>query len=184
MKKILLKIKGNQLHFSLRKRLNTDQKNLINTNVISENELVFSDEYIVQNKLLVHNFIKELVNDYNINTIVIKEFEIAPLVLYTSANIKNIESLFLLEESILTYKIANYIIKQNFIKYVSLYNIPTYLLEMLDKEKIKVESRNEMLFLSNFMTNNNLNTFSSLYSIPNPCLRISVYENSGCMKQI
>ena len=48
------------------------------------------------------------------------------------------------------------IIKTNTIKYVSLYNIPTYLLEMLDKEKITVDSRNEMLFLSNFMKENNL----------------------------
>ena len=163
MKKILIQIKDNKLHFSLKKRLNTEQKSLINTNVISENELVFSDEYIVQNKILVHNFIKELIIDYNINTIVIKEFEIAPMVLYISSNIKNITSLYLLEESILTYQIANRIIKHNAIKYVSLYNIPTYLLEMLDKEKITVDSRNEMLFLSDFMSKNNLDTFSSLY---------------------
>lgn len=163
MKKILLQIKDNKLHFSLKKRLNTEQKNLINTNVISENELVFSDEYIIQNKLLVHNFIKELVNDYNINTIVIKEFEIAPLVLLVTTNIPSITTLFLLEESILTYNIANRIIKSNSINYVSLYNIPTYLLEMLDKEKITVDSRNEMLFLSDFMRVNNLDTFSSIY---------------------
>ena len=113
MKKILLQIKNNKLHFSIKKRLNSEQKNLINTNVISENELVFSDDYIVQNKIIVHNFIKELVNDYNINTIVIKEFEITPLVLLIASNISNITTLYLLEESILTYQIANRIIKSN-----------------------------------------------------------------------
>ena len=163
MIKILLQIKDNKLFFSIKKRLNTEQKSLINTNVISQNELVFSDEYIVQNIKIVHNFLKELINDYQINTLVIKESEIAPLVLHISSNIPIIKSLYLLEESILNYRICEKIIKSNNIKYVSLYNIPTYLLEMLDKENITVDSRNEMLFLSNFMKDNNLDKFSSLY---------------------
>lgn len=163
MIKILLQIKDNKLFFSIKKRLNTEQKNLINTNVISQNELVFSDEYIIQNIKIVHNFLKELIKDYNVDTIVIKEYEIAPLVLHISSNISNLKSLYLLEESILNYRICEKIVKANTIKYVSLYNIPTYLLEMLDKEKIIVDSRNEMLFLSNFMKENKLNKFSSLY---------------------
>lgn len=163
MKKILLQINDNKLFFSIKKRLNTEQKNLINTNVISQNELVFSDEYIKQNIKLVHSFLKELVNDYNINTLVIKEFDIAPLILHVASNIAKIQSLYLLEESIINYRICEKIIKTNTIKYVSLYNIPTYLLELLDKEKISVDSRNEMLFLSNFMKDNNLDKFSSLY---------------------
>ncbi len=163
MIKVFLQIKENKLFFSIRKRLNTEQKNLINTNVISQNELVFSDEYIKKNAKLVHNFLKELVSDYKIDTIVIKEMEIAPLILHVCTNIQKIINLHLLEESIITYKVCEKIIKQNTIKYVSLYNIPTFLLEMLDKEKIIVESRNEILFLSNFMKINNLDTFSSLY---------------------
>ena len=163
MKKILLQIKDNKLYFLLKKRLNTEQKNLINTNVISQNELVFSDEYILQNKNIVHHFINELIEDYNINIIVIKEFEIASLILQVTTNINKINTLYLLEESILTYKIASLIINSNNIKNVYLYNIPSYLLEMLDKKNIKVDSKNEMLFLSDFMKKNELETFSSLY---------------------
>ena len=163
MIKIIIQIKENKLFFSIKKRLNTDQKNLINTNVISQNELVFSDEYISQNAKIIHNFLKELISDYNIDTLVIKEFEIAPLVLHVSSNISNIKSLYLLQESILNYRICEKIIKTRTIKYVSLYNIPTYLLEMLDKENITVDSRNEMFFLSNFMKDNKLEKFSSLY---------------------
>ena len=77
MKKILLQIKNNKLFFSIKRRLNTEQKNLINTNVISQNELVFSDEYIEANIKIVHNFIKELINDYDIDTIVIRECPIS-----------------------------------------------------------------------------------------------------------
>ena len=163
MMKILIQIKDNKLFFSIRKRLNTEQKSLINTNVISQNELVFSDEYIAQNMKLVHTFIKELVNDYNTNTLVIKELEIAPLVIHISSNISLLKNLIIQEESIINYKTCEKIIKSKNIKNVYIYNIPTYLLEMLDKENIKVESRNEMLFLSNFMKDNNLDKFSSLY---------------------
>ena len=60
MIKILLQIKDNKLYFSKKIRLNSEQKSLINTNVISQNELVFSDEYIINNIKLVHNFVKEL----------------------------------------------------------------------------------------------------------------------------
>jgi len=163
MIKILIQLKDNKLFFQIRRRLNTEQKNLINTNIISENELVFSDEYIIQNMKLVHTFLKELINNNNINTIVIKESSIAPLIIHITTNIHNIKSLYLLEESILTYKICEKIIKNKCIKYVSLYNLPTFLLEMLDKENITVDSRNEILFLSNFMKENKLDTFSSLY---------------------
>ncbi len=163
MIKILFQIKDNRLYIQKRKRLNADQKSLINTNVISENELVFSDEYIKQNVKIIHNFVKELINNYNIDTLIIKELEIAPLILHVSSNITNLKNLYLLEESIINYKVCEKIIKTNSIKYVSLYNIPTFLLEMLDREKIIVESRSEILFLSNFMKDNNLDNFSSLY---------------------
>jgi len=163
MTKILIQIKENKLYFQIRKRLNTEQKNLINTNIISHDELVFSDEYIVQNIKLFHTFIKELINNNNLDTIIIKESSIAPLILHVISNISKIKALYLLEESILNYKTCIKIIKTNTIKYVSLYNLPTYLLEMLDKENITVDSRNEILFLSNFMKINKLDKFSSLY---------------------
>ena len=136
MIKILIQLKDNKLFFQIRKRLNTDQKNLINTNIISQNELVFSDEYILNNLKLVNTFLKELINNNNINTLVIKESSIAPLILHVTSNISNIKALYLLEETILNYKICEKIIKNNSIKYVSLYNLPTYLLVMLDKKLI------------------------------------------------
>ena len=49
MIKVLFQIKSNKLIVQEKKRLKQEQKTLINTNVISQNELVFSDEYIIQN---------------------------------------------------------------------------------------------------------------------------------------
>ncbi len=163
MIKILFQIKDNKLYVQEKKRLKNDQKNLINTNVISQNELIFSDEYILKNKSLLQNFLQELINTYNINTMVIKESEIASLILNVTTNINRLTNLILLEESILSYKIYESIIKTNTIKYVSLYNLPTFLLELFDKAKIKIDSRNEILFSSNFMKENDMTNFSNLY---------------------
>ena len=163
MIKILFQIKENKLFVQEKRRLNTDQKNLINTNVISQNELVFSDDYITKNLKLIHEFVKEIVNNYNLNTLIIKEFKIAPLILKVITNIDNLKILYLLEESILNYEICESIIKTNTVKYVSLYNLPSFLLEMFDKEKITIDSRNEILFSSDFMKENHLENFSSIY---------------------
>lgn len=163
MIKILIQLKDNKLFFQIKRKLNNNQKSLINTNIISESELVFSDEYMVSNINLVNTFLKELINNNNIDTIVIRENKIATLVLKVIENIPQIKTLYLLEETIITYKICKSIIKTNVIKEVSLYSLPIFLLEMFDKENIKVNSRNEILFLSKFMKNNNLDTFSSIY---------------------
>lgn len=163
MNKLLFQIKDNKLSVQVKKRLNTDQKNIINTNVISQNELLFSDEYIAQNIKIMHSFIKELVNNYNLDTLIIKEYYIAPLILDVITGITRLKTLQLLEESILNYKICEKIIKTNCIKCISVYNIPTFLLEMLDKENIVVSSRNEILFSSKFMAYNNLDNYSAIY---------------------
>ncbi len=163
MSKILFQIKNNKLLVEERKRVKTQEKMLINTNIISRDELLFSEEYINENKILIHNFIKEIVINYHIDTLVIKEFNIIPLVLNITQNIKDIKNLYLLEEGIVNYNICKTIIDSNNIKYVSLYNIPTFLIELLDKEGIIVDSRSEILFNSNFMKDNMLENFSSLY---------------------
>ncbi len=163
MNKLLFQINENKLLVQCKKRLKTDQKSIINTNVISQNELLFSEEYVASNIKIMHSFLKEIINDYNINTLVIKESSIAPLILDVIKNINKIVNLHLLEETLLNYKICEKIINANNIKYVSVYNIPTFLLEMLDKENIVVSSRNEILFSSNFMETNNLNNYSDIY---------------------
>lgn len=163
MIKILVELKDNKLYFQIKKRLNEDQKNLMNTNIISKNSLVFSDEYLLSNLKIVKPFFKELINTSKVDTIIIKESDIAYLVLNILKNIPNINKLFLLEETILTYKLCSSIINTKTINYVSLYNLPSYLLEMLDKENIIVESRCEMLFISDFMNYNKIEKYSDIY---------------------
>ena len=64
MKKILIKIKDNSLIVKEKVKLSPEYKNILNTNVISCNELVFSDEYIENNQRLVSTFLNELTGIY------------------------------------------------------------------------------------------------------------------------
>ena len=59
MRKISIAIQDSSLCFKFRNK-KLDDVNLLNTNVISNNELVFSDEYIVSNLKLKTLFRKNL----------------------------------------------------------------------------------------------------------------------------
>ncbi len=162
MKKIVIKIKENSLIIKERIKLTNEYKNIINTNVISCNELVFSDEYIINNKKIVTTFLNEIINNYNVNTLIIDNNYFAKIFLEIIKNNKNIVNLLLNEENTITFSICEKIM-HTYIKNVSCYAIQPFMIEYLDKYDIMVESRNEILFLSNFMLDNNLNQFSSLF---------------------
>ena len=72
MKKILIKIQDNSLVVKERIKLSTEYKSILNTNVISCNELVFSDDYIENNKKIVATFLDELTKNYNVDTIILE----------------------------------------------------------------------------------------------------------------
>ena len=77
MKKYLLLIKKNYFFFSYKEDLERDVEILINTNVISDNELVFSDEYIKNNPKLITMFIEELCQTHNISKVSCEKNDIA-----------------------------------------------------------------------------------------------------------
>ncbi len=162
MRKLLFKIKDNTLLIKEKTKLSSEYKNMLNTNVISCNELVFSSDYISKNQRIVATFLNELTKDYGINTLIIDSNEDAILILGLLKNNKYICNLVLKEETQLTFFICEALIKTN-IKSVSCYNLQPFMIEYLDKYQIIVESRNEILFLSNFMLQNNLSIFSSLF---------------------
>ena len=60
MRKILVKIIDNKIYFKNRRKLTENYQNMLNTNIISDNELLFSDEYIDQNKKIVKD--KDVIN--------------------------------------------------------------------------------------------------------------------------
>ena len=162
MKKVLIRINNNMLIFKERKKLSSEYKSLLNTNVISCNELLFSDEYMLNSPKLVSQFLIEIARSNNINTVLIENASINELVLDVIKNNYFIKNLILKEDVPLTYKICEKLCKSN-ITSLNCYNLPEFMLEILDKHHILVESRSEILFASKFMKGNNLTSYSSLF---------------------
>ena len=162
MKKITVAIQDDTILFKHRKNKPTEP-NLLNTNVISNNELVFSDEYLDENTKIVSLFLKELIQEKNIVNVIISNNELTSMVLDLLKNVPTINSLTINDNDILSYAICEKIIKNKNIKKIDCYSIPQFMIEELDKHKIVAESRNEVLFTSNFMADNDLNSFSKIY---------------------
>jgi len=115
MKKITVIIKDDTILFKYRKNKLTEP-NLLNTNVISNNELVFSDEYLKENTKIVSLFIKELISEKNITKIVISNNELACIVLDLLKNVQTIEELSITDNDNLTYALCEKVIKYKNIK--------------------------------------------------------------------
>ncbi|MBR1414131.1 MAG: class B sortase [Bacilli bacterium] len=162
MKKVLITINNNTLIFSYN-NVKTDETKMLNTNVINNNKLLFTDEYIVNNTKIVSLFIKELCKEKNITKVNVEVNDLALLVLSVIKNNPLIEHLCLLEDVSLPYEICEKIVKNKFIKYLNCYNVPTFMIDLLDKNGIIVKSRIELFFTSDFMQGNNLNEFSTIY---------------------
>lgn len=162
MKKITITIKDNALIFKYRiKKL--AEPNLLNTNVISNNELVFSDEYLKDNVQLVGLFICDLAKEHNIDEIIVSSNEIGELVTDIINKLPTIKKFTIMEDDNLSYSLCEQIVKSKNIKKLNCYGIPQFMIETLDNHGIDVESRNEVLFTSNFMAGNNLTSFSKIY---------------------
>lgn len=163
MKKILIGIKNSALTFSYRKVSDKSPNNLLNTNIITDNELVFSEEYISNNKKIVISFVKELINQYNITQLIIKESSLTFTAFDLINNSDKIKAVFFREEKQLSFEICEKVLTNHYIKVINCYNMPPYMLECFDQRGIKTESRSEIMFTSPFMQGNNLMQYSKIF---------------------
>lgn len=162
VKNISINIKDNNIIFSYIK--NTKAKeDLVNTNIISNNELIFSDIYINENTKILNSFIKELAIQYKSKDVYITKLELVPLILNILEKALTIENITILEDSPITYNICEKIINLKHIKKVNCYTIQPFMIELLDKNNITCETRGEILYLSNFTEKNNLLRFSNIF---------------------
>jgi len=174
IKKITVCIKDNNLLFKY--RINKPvEPNLLNTNVISNEELIFSDDYILANSKIVSLFLNDLVKERNISVVTISNNELALLILPLLKRISSINSLVLSDDDNLIYSLCELITKNGNIKFLDCYEIPTFMIDYLDKYDIKVSARNEVLFTSKFMQEYNLDSISKIYY--KGSLRISDMNN-------
>ena len=163
VKKILISIQNNTTIFSYKTNNSSISPDLINTNIISNNELIFSDIYIKENSKILSSFIKELSIQYNVHKVVISKMELAPLTLNLLKKATLITDLEIKEDESLTYEICELLINMHTIKNITCYTLQPFMIELLDKNGITCSSRCEILYLSNFMEKNNLLRYSNIY---------------------
>lgn len=161
--RILIKVKDDKLLISTRKRLNNDDKNIINTNLISNDEIFFTDDYIKDNPVVVSSFLNVLIKNYSVNTISFQNMDVAEAIINILNKFKGIKTFYFESDEVLTYTLCEKIIKCSNLKFVSANYIPAYMFEMLDKYNIIPESRDEVLFTSNFMQINSLTNYATIF---------------------
>ena len=127
MRKITISLQDSSLYFKFRNK-KLDDVNLLNTNVISNNELVFSDEYIKNNERLVSLFIHDLIKENNINKVVLSNNSLFDLVFIVIKTIREIDTIELKEDINLSYELCEKIIELGTIKHVYAYQIPTFMM--------------------------------------------------------
>ena len=162
MQKILIEIKEDTLEFTGLVKLKPGISNLLNTNIISNNELLFSLSYLNENYNIVNLFIKELCQDKKIKKIRISDMSLVAVICRLINNV-NIEEINILEEVNISYEAYEALIAIPSLKEVRCFTIPTYMLDLFDKKNIVVESRQEVLFTSKFMEDNKLTSYSNIY---------------------
>lgn len=162
MNKIVFKIVKNEIIVSL---LGKDFKeNLNNTNVINTKETYFSINYINENVELVSSFLNVIIIKNNIHKFIVNNEEATLITLKIIKNINKIDEIYLNYDNTLKYDEFIELLNNNYLKVINLFDIPNYLLEMIDVNKnLKVTIRNEILFTSNFMEINNINTYSDIF---------------------
>ncbi len=161
--KIVFKIVKDCLIASLYKK-EFKEENLNNTNVIDTKEMIFSEEYINDNLELVSSFLNVVIIKREVTKVIIKNYDLCLLCLSILDKIPNIKELTIKEDKIISYSIFLKLLENNYLTKIDIYDIPPYLLERLDiNKKLEVNIRSEILFVSNFMEQNNLNTYSDIF---------------------
>ena len=163
MIKIVFKVNGNCINaYKLIK--DTPKEDLNKTNVIDTKELVFSDVYIKNNLELVSSFLNVIIIKRKINTVCIRDFELITAILDIINTIPNITNLIIKPDESINYDIFLKLLDNNYLENLEVYDFPRILLDRLDtNKKIVVKTRTEILFVSNFMKVNKLNTYSDIY---------------------
>ena len=110
MKKITVTIQNNTILFKYRTNKPVEV-NLLNTNVISNNELVFSDQYLIENTRIVSLFLNDLIIEKNITDVVISNNALAELVLDLLKIVQEIDLVTISDNDNLSYSICEKIIK-------------------------------------------------------------------------
>lgn len=163
MKKIQFLINDNTLTVGYKIENNTF-KNINNTNIISKDDLIFDIKYFKNNMKLVAGFLNVMVKNENVTKAIIDQEELIITTLDLLNYMPTITDLVIKPDISIDYDMHLAILKNDTLKYINLYAIPTYLLERIDTTKnVKIETRVEVFFISNFLRVNKLTSYSDVF---------------------
>ena len=167
MKKILISFSNDTVNFRYKIDKTKEEKDLtktlMNTNVISNDELIFSDSYLKNNINIMSSFLTEIIKDKKISKLVIEEFDIIPIVLDITNNIKYITKLYIISDVTINYKVYEKLLNCSYLKFINCFEIPSFMLEKLCDNGVVVDLRCEIISISNFVYQNNLVNYTKLY---------------------
>ncbi|MGM9849426.1 MAG: hypothetical protein ACI31V_00830 [Bacilli bacterium] len=167
MKKILISFSNDTINFRYKIDKTKEEKDLtktlMNTNVISNDELIFSDNYLKNNINIMSSFLNEIIKDKKISKLVVEEFDIVPIALDITNSIKYITKLYITSDNTITYAIYEKLLSSNYLKFVNCFEIPSFMLEKLCDNGVVVDLRCEIISISNFVYQNNLVNYTKLY---------------------
>ena len=167
MKKILISFNEDTINFKYKidktKQERDLSKTLLNTNVILNDELLFSDTYLKNNINIMTSFLNELVKDKKIKKLAIDEFDIIPIVLDITNSIKDITHLYINPDVTINYKVYEKLLEASYLKYVNCFEIPSFMVEKLCNNGIVVDLRCEIISISNFVYQNKLVNYTKMY---------------------
>ena len=153
MNKVLVMIDGNSIYFSKYTR-EISVHNLNNTNVINAKNLKFTEEYIKENIDLISTFFNLLILKFKVDSVVIKDLEIAETIVSLINSLNNIKSICFTEDNSLNYTISSLLLQNRSLQKIECYNLPEIMFYKFDEDIIK--TRSEILSISSFFNYNNI----------------------------
>ncbi|MCI8497876.1 MAG: class B sortase [Bacilli bacterium] len=163
MKKIKFTINDDTLFIGYKIENNTF-RNLSNTNIISKDDLIFDLKYYRNNISLIAGFLNVMLKTDNVTHAIIEQEELILSSLELLNHLPSITELVIKPDIAIDFDTHLAILKNDTLKVINCYTIPTYLLERIDTTKsVKIETRNEVFFISNFLRKNRLTSYSDVF---------------------
>ena len=134
------------------------------TNIIDNSNLVFNEKYMRNNKDIISYFLKGIIAEKHLHSIVINDYELIDLTLDIIENIKDLTNIYITPNEKLNFDLCDKLSNNNNLTYINCYDMPEFMFEKINQNNnIKIDLRCEIFSVSNFISNNKLTTFSSIY---------------------
>ena len=140
-----------------------DKEKLNNTNVITNDDLVFSLTYMRKNYDIVLNFLNLIVLKYGVKSVVVQDMNMDLIYMDMIKNFKAIEKINFIDDELITPDIYDKLICCKSLKKIDCYEMSPYLIEMLDKKNIKVLTRHTIKEKNLFLIENHLDTYTDFF---------------------